>query len=261
MALEALSQRVAIITGAGRGIGRAISILFAHEGALIAGVARTAEELASLEGEIENFEARYLAIVADVAKSESAALIVHKVRERFGTIDILVNNAGVGSVPDPRPISNFNDASWDYTLAVNLTAPYRLSKAVVPTLVSKKWGRIINIASLAGKVGLIHGAAYSASKHGLLGLTQTLALELARDGVTVNAICPGPVRSRMNDERIHHDAARMGLTPEEYESRITPIGRRLDPSEIAPMVAFLASDGAATITGQAINVCGGSVMS
>jgi NAD(P)-dependent dehydrogenase (short-subunit alcohol dehydrogenase family) len=183
--------------------------------------------------------------------------VIQQVLEALGTIDILVNNAGVGSSSNPRPVADFDDAFWHRSLALNLTAPYLLSKAVLPVLLAKKRGRIINIASINGKLPSVHSAAYVASKHGLLGLTRTLALEVAREGITVNAICPGPVHTEMNDRRIDYDAKRLGVSWEELESRLTPIGRRLEPEEIVPMAVLLASDESAAITGQAFNVCGG----
>ncbi|MCB9159413.1 MAG: SDR family oxidoreductase, partial [Caldilineaceae bacterium] len=129
----------------------------------------------------------------------------------------------------------------------------------VAGMIERGHGRIINIASIAGKVGTLHGAAYAASKHGLLGLTRTLAMEVVRAGVTVNAVCPGPVESLMNDKRIAYDAQRLGITVEEFEAGITPLGRRLVPAEIASMARFLAGPDAAAITGQAYNVDGGLV--
>jgi ketoreductase len=128
---------------------------------------------------------------------------------------------------------------------------------VLPVLLAKKWGRIITIASINGKIGSLHGAAYAASKHGVLGLIRSVALEVARDGITVNAICPGPVHTEMNDRRVQYDADRLGVQFGELESRLTPIGRRLEPDEIVPMAILLASDESAAITGQAFNVCGG----
>jgi NAD(P)-dependent dehydrogenase (short-subunit alcohol dehydrogenase family) len=252
-----LEGRVALVTGAGRGIGRAIARRYAHEGAAIAATARSAGELESLLEEVRQDGSKAVAIPADLADASTPNLVIRQVLESFGTIDILVNNAGIGSSAGPRPLVEFDDELWNRTMALNLTAPYLLTKAVLPVLLAKKWGRIINIASINSKIPSIHATAYVASKHGLLGLTRAAALEVARDGITVNAICPGPVRTRMNDRRVQYDAARMGLSLSDLESRLTPIGRRLEPDEIAPMALLLASEESAAITGQAFNVCGG----
>jgi len=255
-----LKDKVALVTGAGRGIGRAIAMALAREGAIVAATARSGSELDSLLQQIRNLGGAGMAVKADLSQASSPARIVSEVQAEFGSVDILVNNAGVVSSEDPRPVVNFNDEFWVRTLAVNLTAVYLLCKALLPALLEKKAGRIINIASLAGKTGLLHGCAYAASKHGLLGLTRTLALEVADQGITVNAICPGPVRSAANDKRVGYDAERLGMPFEELERRLTPMGRRLEPEEIAPLAVFLASDEAAAITGQAFNVCGGTLV-
>jgi NAD(P)-dependent dehydrogenase (short-subunit alcohol dehydrogenase family) len=252
-----LEGRVALITGASRGIGRAIARGYANNGAAVAVTARGAAELQSLVDEVQRSGGRALAIPADLEDAAVPAQVVRQVLESMGTIDILVNNAGIGSSAGPSPVVDFDDALWSKTLALNLTAPYLLIKAVLPVLLAKKWGRIINIASINGKIPSLHAVAYTASKHGLLGLTRTVALEVARDGITVNAICPGPVRTQMNDRRIQYDAGRLGLPVAELESRLTPIGRRLDPDEIVPMAVLLASEESAAITGQAFNICGG----
>lgn len=252
-----LEGRVALITGASRGIGRAIARGFANEGAKIAVTARSEAELHSVVEEIRQNGGSALAIPADLTDVTVPARVVRQVLDALGTIDILVNNAGLGSSSDPRPVVDFDDAFWHRTLALNLTAPYLLTKAVLPVLLAKKWGRIITVASINGKIGSLHGAAYAASKHGVLGLIRSVALEVARDGITVNAICPGPVHTEMNDRRVQYDADRLGVPFAELESRLTPIGRRLEPAEIVPMAILLASDESAAITGQAFNVCGG----
>jgi NAD(P)-dependent dehydrogenase (short-subunit alcohol dehydrogenase family) len=260
MSSRQLEGKVALITGAGRGIGRAIALGYASEGASIAAVSRTAAELDSLVAEVKALGERAAAFPADLTDSQVPQRLVSEAAERFGGLDILVNNAGIGTAQSPRPVKDFDDGYWNRTLQLNLTAPYLLCKAVLPMFLEKRRGRIVNIASVAGKIGIVHGVAYTASKHGLLGLTRALAVEVASSGITVNAICPGPVRSAMNDQRIRHDAERLGITLEELESRITPIGRRLEPEEIVPMSVLLASDGAAGITGQAFNICGGLAM-
>jgi NAD(P)-dependent dehydrogenase (short-subunit alcohol dehydrogenase family) len=257
MSERKLEGRVALITGASRGIGRAIARGYAREGAAVSVTARSAADLESLVDEIRQSGGKAVAIPADLADAAAPARVVQQVLESFGTIDILVNNAGIGSSSSPRPVVDFDDAFWHKTLALNLTAPYLFTKAVLPTLLAKKWGRIVNIASINGKLPALHGAAYTASKHGLLGLTRAVALEVARDGITVNAICPGPVRTAMNDRRLEYDARRLGISVPELESRLTPIGRRLEPDEIVPMAVLLAAGESAAITGQAFNVCGG----
>jgi NAD(P)-dependent dehydrogenase (short-subunit alcohol dehydrogenase family) len=127
-------------------------------------------------------------------------------------------------------------------------------------MLSRHWGRIITIASINSKTGSLHGAAYAASKHGVLGLTRTLAMEVAEHGITVNAICPGPVRTVMNEKRLEYDAQRRGIAFKDLEASLNPIGRRLEPEEIAPLAVYLASDAAATVIGQAINIDGGLLM-
>jgi 3-hydroxybutyrate dehydrogenase len=140
---------------------------------------------------------------------------------------------------------------------VNLTAPYLLCKAVLPGMMRRRWGRIINVASINSRLPSPHAAAYVASKHGLLGLTRVLALEVARDGITVNAICPGPV---MNDRRVAYDAQRRGVSFEEQERSMTLLGRRIEPDEIAPLAVYLASDDARMMIGQTLNLDGGICM-
>jgi NAD(P)-dependent dehydrogenase (short-subunit alcohol dehydrogenase family) len=256
-----LANRVSLVTGAGRGIGRAIALAFAAEGAKVALTARTVSELDQVVGEIRAAGGTALALPADLSDRKVPSKVVAEVQRSLGPIEVLVNNAGVGSSANPRPVIDFDDDFWDLSLAVNLTAPYLLSKAVLPGMLARRWGRIITIASINSKTGSLHGAAYAASKHGVLGLTRTLAMEVADQGITVNAICPGPVRTIMNEKRLEYDSQRRGITFHELETSLNPIGRRLEPEEIAPLAVYLASDAAKSVVGQAINIDGGLLMS
>jgi NAD(P)-dependent dehydrogenase (short-subunit alcohol dehydrogenase family) len=250
-----------LVTGGGRGIGRAIALEFARAGAAVAVTARTAGELSIVVDEIHGAEGAALAVTGDLSQRDEPARVVARTMERLGPIHILVNNAGIGSSIDPRPVADFSDATWDLTLAVNLTAPYLLCKATVPSMIATGWGRVINIASIVAKIGAVHGSAYAASKGGLVAFTKSLALEVARNGVTVNAICPGPVRTAQSDLRLSQIAAERNIEFAKLESTLTPMGRRLDASEIAHLALFLAGTQAAGITGQAWNVDAGTVLS
>jgi 3-hydroxybutyrate dehydrogenase len=175
-------------------------------------------------------------------------------------IATIISLSGIGSSADPRPLLEYDDAFWDRTLAVNLTAPYLLCKAMLPGMVARRWGRVINVASINSRIPTPHAAAYAASKHGLIGLTRALALEVARDGITVNAICPGPVHTVMNDRRVAYDARRRGVSFEEQERSLTPMGRRIEPDEVTPLAVYLAGDESRMMTGPGLNLDGGICM-
>ena len=255
-----LSGRVALVTGGGRGIGRATAVALAAAGAGVVVTARSTDELEETVSAINAAGGEAAALACDLSDRAQSAELLERSSAILGPIDILVNNAGIGGSADPRPLAEFRDAFWDLTLEINLTAPYLLSKAALPHMRAQRWGRIITVASINSRVPSPHGGAYTASKHGVLGLMRTLALEHAAEGITVNCVCPGPVHTRMNDRRVEYDAQRFGREVGEYEQGLTPIGGRLDPKDVAPMVVYLAGDDARMITGQAYDIDGGVCM-
>ena len=249
--------RVALVTGAGRGIGRATALALAAVGTSVVAAARSLRELEAVVSEIAGAGGEATALVCDLTDRSQSTTLVERAASALGPIDILVNNAGIGSSADPRLLADFRNPFWDQTLELNLTAPYLLSKAALPHMRTQRWGRIVTVASINGRIPTPYSGAYVASKHGVIGLMRTLALEVAAEGITVNCVCPGSVRTRVNDARIAFDAERLGREIEEYERGLTPVGGRLEPEDIAPMVVYLAGDGARMITGQAYNVDGG----
>ena len=255
-----LAGRVALVTGAGRGIGRATAIALAAAGAKVVAVARSGDELAEVVAAVESTGGKATAVECDLGDRVQSIRVADAAAEPFGPVDVLVNNAGVGSSADPRPLIEFSDEFWDLTLAVNLTAPYLFAKAVLPHMRSQRWGRIVTVASINGRIPSPHAGAYVASKHGVIGLMRALALEHAAEGITVNCVCPGPVRTRTNDLRVRYDADRLGRELDEYERGLTPVGGRLSPEDIAPMIEYLTRDEARMITGQAYGVDGGICM-
>lgn len=255
-----LKDQTALITGSSRGIGEAIARAFAAEGAQIAITGRSTQDLEALQKEFNGLGARCKNIVADLTQRDAVNHVWAEATKALGHIDILVNNAGMGSGGNPKPVVDYDDGLRETMLYVNLSVPYLFSKKALPSMIERNYGRIIMTASVNSKKGLLYGAAYAASKHGLLGLMRTLAIETAKQGITVNAICPGPVRTRMNNLRVEYDAKRLGKPVAEYEASLTAIGRRLEPREIAPLVVYLASREASVITGQAFNIDGGLLM-
>lgn len=254
-----MPNRIVLITGAGRGIGRAAAAALAREGHRIALTARTSTELDAVAAEVREAGGEPLAVVADLADRATPAAVMNQVAAHWGPVEILVNNAGIGSSANPKPVVDFDDDFWDLTMALNVTAPYLLTKLALPAMIAARWGRIINIASINATVPALHASAYVASKHALAGFTKATAREVAAQGITCNAVCPGVTATRMNDKRIEYDSQRLGKSFAEIEAGASPLGRRLLPAEIAAAVAFLASDAASAINGQLMNVCGGTV--
>ncbi|HKC63554.1 MAG TPA: 3-oxoacyl-ACP reductase FabG [Pyrinomonadaceae bacterium] len=256
-----LKGKIALITGGGRGIGRAVAFAFAREGASIAVVARTGHEVVRVAEEVKA-ETGVDAIYAtcDVSQRESVELALADVRERMGAIDILVNNAGIA---ESATLVKTSDELWQRHLAINLTGTFYLTRGALPSMIERGWGRVINIASIAGKTGAPYISAYSASKHGVLGLTRSVALEVASRGVTVNAICPGYVDTEMTTRALENIEAKTGKPASEALEaikRTSPQNRLITPEEVASVALLLASEEGRGINGQAINVDGGSVL-
>ena len=255
-----LPNKIALITGSGRGIGRAIAKLFAQEGATVFLSARTESELAATAEEIasENGIAAY--ITADLTREADCSRLVSAAHEKFGRIDILVNNAGhYGPVV---PVEEYPLEEFDKVLAVHLRAAFILSKLVLPGMYARKSGIILNISSLSAKSAFGWGSAYAAAKAGLLGLTRVMAAEASRQGVRVNGICPGPVtETEMSKQLGKTLAERLGVTPEEqlkgFLSSLLQ-GRGQTAMEIAQGALFLCSDMSSAMVGQSINVDGGA---
>jgi 3-hydroxybutyrate dehydrogenase len=256
-----LANRVAFITGGGRGIGRAVAFAFAREGAQIAVLARTVEQVAQVAREIESeCGVRAMYAECDVSQKESVEEAFKTVRGTLGSIDILVNNAGIA---ESAPLVRTSDELWQRHIAVNLNGTFYCTRAALPAMLERGWGRVINMASIAGKTGAPYISAYTASKHGVLGLTRSLAMEIATKGVTVNAICPGYVETDMAMHAIENISARTGKTADEARdilNRMSPQNRLVTPEEVAALAMLLASEDGRGINGQAINVDGGSVM-
>jgi NAD(P)-dependent dehydrogenase (short-subunit alcohol dehydrogenase family) len=269
-----------LITGCGRarGIGRAIAVAFARAGADIAatdvapGGTRNENEagleelrigwkgLESLTTEIEGLGRRTVTTVGDVSRAADANRMVGETLQRFGRIDVLVNNAAAPHGADRRLLWEVPEEAWDAVLDVNLKGVYLMSRAVIPHMLERRSGRIINLASVAGKRGTARRGAYTASKFGVIGLTQAMAQELASHGITVNAICPGSVETSRRESSTRREQALAEREPGVSMLAMPPTGRVARPDDIARLALFFASSHSDHITGQAWNVDGGAVM-
>jgi len=255
-----LNNKIVVVTGAGRGVGEAISIRLAKEGADIVvcdidfdNAERTAEK-------IKTIGRQSLAIKADVSKGKDVEEMVNLTMEKFGRIDILVNNAGILII---KPIVEFEEEEWDRVIDVDLKGVFLCSRAVAKIMINQKSGKIINISSSSGKMGTEFFANYAAAKFGVIGFTQGLAKELAPYKITVNAVCPGIIATKMWDYVDEELSKRLSLPKgEAFKKQIQkiPLSQSGTPEDVAGVVVFLLSSEADYMTGQAINVTGGMVM-
>jgi 3-oxoacyl-[acyl-carrier protein] reductase len=271
-----ITRRVALVTGCGKreGLGAAIATALAAAGLTVAvtdllpgGVRNTSElpsdvdpEWPGLEGltaAIRRGGAEALALLGDVTSEKDAERMVGEVVGHYGRFDVLVNNAAAPQGVEYADIEDISLRAWENLMAVNVTGTFLMSRAAVPQMRSQSWGRIINISSVAGKRGFARQVAYSASKHAVLGLTRSLALDVATSSITVNAICPGPTRTSRTINSVRRD----GIEEVEQElarrAAALPVGRYGEPYEVAAAAVFLASEAAGFLTGQAISVDGG----
>ncbi|KQP49201.1 SDR family NAD(P)-dependent oxidoreductase [Pseudorhodoferax sp. Leaf274] len=244
----------ALVTGGGRGIGAAIARRLVADGLQVTVLGRSLPALAAEDPE------RLHAVAADVADAQDVARAVAGAQARFGPVQVLVNNAGQA---ESAPFLKMDAALWQRMLDVNLSGTMLCTQAVLPGMLAAGWGRIVNVASTAGQVGYAYVSAYCAAKHGVIGLTRALALELAAKGVTVNAVCPGYTDTDIVRDSIARVVAKTGRTPDAALAEFVksnPQGRLVDPAEVADAVAWLCGRGAGAVTGQSLSVSGGEVM-
>jgi NAD(P)-dependent dehydrogenase (short-subunit alcohol dehydrogenase family) len=253
-----LEGKVAIVTGGGGGIGRTIALRFTREGAAVILAGPTVEKVKSVEAEIKGSGGRAVAVHADVADEDDVKRMVAAALDGFGRIDILVNNAGVAGPTALVP--NVSREDWDRTFAINLTGAFLCAKHVLPHMMERRSGCILNITSIAGLQAYAYRSPYCASKWGLIGLTETLAQEAGQYGITANAIAPGPVRGPRIERVIRNRAEEMKLPYEEVVRQYvepTALKRMVEEEDIAAMALFLASDEGANITGETLNISAG----
>ena len=253
-------MKTAWVTGAGKGIGKAIALAFAQRGIAVAVSARTLSDIEIVAQEIRYNGGNAFPVVCDVTQPDAIANAVEQIRAQLGDITILVNNAGLGG---SHKFLGHDDALWHKIMDTNLNSVYYVTKAVAPMMVNANWGRIINIASISSKVGSKYTAAYTASKHGVLGLTRALAMEFIAQNITVNAICPAYVDTPMTDNTVVNMTQKTKMSETDaraFLAKLSPQNRLIVPEEVAHVALMLIDEDARGITGQSINVDGGMVM-
>jgi 3-hydroxybutyrate dehydrogenase len=250
--MQFLAGKTALVTGGGRGIGAACARALAVAGAKVIVCGRTQADLDKVAAETGGE-----AIACDIADRAAADRLV---AELPGRVDILVNNAGIA---ESASLERTTDELWDRILELDATAPFRLVRALAPAMITAGWGRIVNIASNAGVSGYGYTAAYCAAKHAMVGFTRALAIDLARTGVTINAVCPGWVRTQMSDDAIARIAAKTGRSIEQARASLesmSPQKRMIEPEEVAHATLMLCGDGARGIHGQTLVIDGGAIL-
>jgi len=250
--------RGSLVTGGGRGIGRAIALALGGPGTSVAIAGRTRSQLESTAHELEAAGARAIPLEMDVTSEKSVARAIDTLREDMAQLDVLVNNAGVGG---GEPVAGSDIERWRRTIDTNLMGTYLVTRGALPLM--RPGGRVVNLSSVLGRFGVAGYTAYCASKHAVIGFTRALALELAPQQITVNALCPGWVDTEMAQQGMQQGAATTGQTFEQFRKSAlgaVPIKRIIQPEEVAALVAFLASPAASAITGQTYNICGGQTM-
>ncbi len=249
-----LSGKHAFITGGGTGIGLAAARVLAEQGVRLTLAARNFERV---EEAASTLDAN--AVSVDVSNETSVEAAIDAARSRFGGIDILINNAGI---TPSAPLHKTSLAMWNEVLAINLTGAFLCTRAALPDMIERKWGRVVNVASIAGLMGDMYISAYCASKHGMIGMTRALAKEVARHGITANAICPGYVETDIVTRAAENIASKTKLNEEEARASLyagNPQGRLIQPEEVASMIGWLCSDGAAATNGAALPISGGQI--
>lgn len=259
--MKTLTGKTALVTGGGKGIGRAIALALAANGCRTVITGRSRETLEATAEEMRLFGAAVLAVTCDVTHRSDVRELKSEITRRLGTVEILINNAGIAPAV---PFLEMEDRVWDETLAINATGAYNCCKAFLPAMIAARWGRIINIGSSVCKIAYPNISAYVTSKHAVLGLTRALAIESARFGVTVNALCPGYVDTGLTQTGAHRLAAAHGWSDDQALDVLkssSPQKRLIDADEVAALAIVLVGEAARGITGQAIHIDGGAVMS
>lgn len=254
-----LAGKTAVVTGAGRGIGSATAQALAEAGASVLVAARTKGDIDSVAAQLKSKGHKALAATVDVTKPASVRALAKIAERQFGHVDILVNNAGMAT---SAPVRSLDLADWNRVFEVNATGTLLCTQAFLPSMLQKGWGRIINVASIAGKTGDRYVAAYSASKHAVIGLTRCLAMEIADKGITANAVCPGYVETPMTNESVARIVAKTGASKDKVREAIrakSPQHRIIGADEVAFLIVSLCDERAKGINGQSIVIDGGGV--